>query len=202
MKMKKLLLTLGCLAAMTCVAEATDTQTVPDARQWTLSRSWSNGFDALPDVSTDLEEFRSQYERNREQWDAMFEGLAANDLTALPAGKHPIEGSNLTVSIQDSKNEPLEKRKTESHRDHIDFQYVVKGTEGFVLLDHESSTPSGDYKPDVQRYTYDVSKAMKFNSTPGRFILFFPSDWHIAKVATGGQSEEIRVVVVKLDYVH
>lgn len=44
-------------------------------------------------------------------------------------GKHPIEGTSLVVSVEDSKNEPLEKRTSESHRKHIDLQYVVKGTE-------------------------------------------------------------------------
>lgn len=50
-------------------------------------------------------------------------------------------------------------------------------------------------------YTYEVEKTMFIDSTPGRFFLFFPSDWHIAKVQTEKESQEIRVVVIKLDYV-
>ena len=170
---------------------------------WTLSRSWSNGFDALPDVSTNLDEFRSQYLKNQTQWDATFNWLATHDLTTVEKGKYPIEGTSLTVSVEDSENQPLAKRSSESHYNHIDFQYVVKGTERFGILDHDSSTANCEYNPtkDVIHYDYDVEKTMFIDSTPKRFLLFFPCDWHIAKVATDEDSQVIRVIVVKLDYV-
>lgn len=172
-----------------------------EALQWTLGRQWSNGFNALPDMCVNLMEFQSQYEKNQAQWDTMFQWLATHDLTTMPAGKHPIEGTSMVVSIEDTKNQPLEKRKSESHYNHIDFQYVVKGTEGFGLLDHASSTPNCEWKPDVIHYDYDAQKAMIVDSTPERFFLFFPSDWHIAKIAPANGCEDIRVVVVKLDYI-
>ena len=170
---------------------------------WTLSRTWSSGFDALPDVCTNLDEFRSQYQKNQAQWDAMFNWLATHDLTTVEKGKHPIEGTTLTVSVEDSENQPLEKRSSESHYHHIDFQYVVKGTERFALLDHESSPANCEYNAtkDVIHYDFDVEKTMFIDSTPKRFLLFFPSDWHIAKIATDEDSQVIRVIVVKLDYV-
>jgi YhcH/YjgK/YiaL family protein len=185
------------VASMNFIAKADS----PDARQWTLSRSWTSGFDALPDVCVNLDEFQSQYTKNQAQWDAAFQWLATHDLTTVPAGKHPIEGTTLVVSVEDSENQPLEKRKSESHYHHIDFQYVVKGTERFGILDHATSTPNCDYKPDVIRYDYDRSKLQLVDSTPNRFILFFPSDWHIAKIATDKDDQTIRVIVIKLDYV-
>jgi YhcH/YjgK/YiaL family protein len=185
------------VASMNFIAKADS----PDARQWTLSRSWTSGFDALPDVCVNLDEFQSQYTKNQAQWDAAFQWLATHDLTTVPAGKHPIEGTTLVVSVEDSENQPLEKRKSESHYHHIDFQYVVKGTERFGILDHATSTPNCDYKPDVIRYDYDRSKLQLIDSTPNRFILFFPGDWHIAKIATDKDDQTIRVIVIKLDYV-
>ncbi len=172
-----------------------------NALQWTLSRNWSNGFNALPDICTNLQEFQSQYNKNQAQWDAMFKWLAGHDLQTIPAGRHPIEGTSLVVSVEDSENGALETRASESHYHHIDFQYVVKGTERFGLLDHDSSYPNCAYKPDVLHYDYDAKKAHFIDSTPERFFLFFPSDWHIAKVATDKDSQQIRVIVVKLDYV-
>ncbi len=173
-----------------------------DALTWTLGRSWSHGFNALPDVCTNLNEFQSQYFKNQAQWDAMFQWLSAHDLLALPAGKHPIENTTLVVSVEDSENGPLDTRSSESHYHHIDFQYVVNGTERFALIDHATSYPNCAYKPDVIHYDYDVQKATFIDSTPERFFLFFPGDWHIAKVATDQDSQKIRVIVVKLDYVN
>lgn len=168
---------------------------------WMLKKEWSNGFKALPDVSTNLKEFHSQYYKNKKQWDAVFAWLANTDLLNIPAGKHPIPETELTANIEDSSNQPINKRGTESHYHHIDLQYVVKGTERFALLDHETSYPNRAYKPDIIGYSYDASKAMFIDSTPERFFLFFPSDWHIAKIQTDKKDQNIRVVVIKLDYV-
>ena len=98
------------------------------------------------------------------------------------------------------RNEPLEKRRSESHNRHIDFQYVVKGTERFGVIDHYSSTPNCKYRPDVIHYDYTPQKARFYDSNPGVFFIFFPRDWHIAKVATDGEDQTIRVIVIKVDY--
>ena len=172
-----------------------------DYTYWMLQREWSNGFRALPDVSTNLKEFHSQYYKNKRQWDSVFKWLANTDLLSIPAGKHSIPGTDLQANVEDSSNQPLEKRGTESHYHHIDLQYVVKGTERFALLDHDSSYPNRAYKPDIIGYSYDASKAMFIDSTPERFFLFFPSDWHIAKICTDKDNQDIRVIVIKLDYI-
>ena len=107
----------------------------------------------------------------------------------------------MVVSVEDSRNEALEKRRSESHYHHIDFQYVVKGTERFGIIEHLTSKPNCEYKPDVIHYDYEVGKARFYDSTPDKFFLFFPSDWHIAKVKTELEDQDIRVIVVKLDYI-
>ena len=103
--------------------------------------------------------------------------------------------------VYHSTNDPLEKRGTESHRTHIDMQYVVKGCERFGIIDHLTSKPNCPYKPDFIGYDYDPTKARFYDSTPDRFFLFFPEDWHIAKIATDKEDQNIRVIVVKLDFV-
>ena len=108
--------------------------------------------------------------------------------------------SRSVVSVEDSKNEPLEKRRSESHNKHIDFQFVVKGTERFGVIDHYTSTPNCKYRPDVIHYDYAPQKARFYDSNPGEFFIFFPRDWHIAKVATDGEDQTIRVIVIKVDY--
>ena len=156
------------------------------AKRWAKCGKWRKGFDkARPDRTVNLVDFQRQYERNQEQWDALFAWLESHDLTALP-----------------DTNKPLAERNTESHRKNIDFQYVVSGTEGFALLDHESSTVSKPYdeKKDVVRYAYDKGKTHFFTNTRGCFNIFFPGDWHIAKVDQKGCDGPFRVVVVKVNY--
>ncbi|MDE6560400.1 MAG: YhcH/YjgK/YiaL family protein [Muribaculaceae bacterium] len=172
------------------------------ATGWMASGAWRNGFEkAFPHEAVNAIDFYEQYSKNKEQWNAMFRWLEETDLLAIPGGKHPIEGTSLVVSVEDSKNGPLEKRQSESHRKKIDFQYAVKGTERFGIIDHETSTPNCEYKPDVIHYDYDQSKAKFYDSTPDKFFLFFPEDWHIAKINNDTDDQDIRVIVVKIDYI-
>ena len=175
-----------------------------DACKWMKKGEWANGFKkAKAHKTLNVNEFYCQYQKNTEQWETLFRWLRDTDLFTIPKGKHPIPGSTLVASVEDSENSPLEKRNTESHRKKIDFMIVVKGTEGFALLDHESSTVSQPYndKKDVMRYNYVKEKANFFNVKSGQFVIFFPSDWHIAKVQTKKKDQTIRVIVVKMDYV-
>lgn len=198
----------ACLACLS-LAVAAQTYTRPaskaeqrTAQHWMKAGGWCHGFTAAkPHQSVNAAEFMAQYRRNTAQWQAAFKWLAATDLTALPAGRHPIPGSTLTASVEDSENAPLERCMSESHREHIDLQYVVGGTERFGIIEHESSTPNCAYTPDVIHYDFDAARTRFYDSRPDRFFLFFPDDWHIAKVATGKGSQKIRVVVIKIDYV-
>ena len=174
---------------------------IKEAKAWAESGIWRNGFDkAKPHSSVNLVDFYLQYQKNPQQWQALFDYLAKTDLLSIPKGKHKIPDSDLVVSVEDSKNEPLEKRRSESHHKHIDFQYVVKGTERFGVIAHYSSSPNCKYRPDVIHYDYDRQKARFYDSNPGEFFIFFPRDWHIAKVATDGEDQTIRVIVIKVDY--
>jgi YhcH/YjgK/YiaL family protein len=173
-------------------------------RQWMKKREWTEGFSkAKAHRTVDVSEFYSQYHKNKDQWQTLFRWLRDTDLTAIPKGKHPIANSTLVASVEDSENSPLEKRNTESHRKKIDFQLVVSGIEGFALLDHESSSISQPYddKKDVVRYNYVREKTNFFDVGAGHFVIFFPSDWHIAKVQTKRKEQRFRVIVVKMDYV-
>lgn len=174
------------------------------AAAWMQSGEWRNGFvAATPHASVNATEFYLQYQKNPEQWKALFEWLSRTDLLQLPKGRNPIPGTTLVASVEDDQNRPLDQCRSESHNHHIDFQYVVKGVERFGVIDHYTSKPNCAYRPDVIHYDYEVAKARFYDSNPREFFLFFPGDWHIAKVRTPRQKDQnIRVVVVKVDYIN
>lgn len=179
-----------------------DRRLVKESARWLASGEWQNGFTkARPHSTVNAMVFREQYQKNPEQWKALFRWLAETDLLTVSAGKHPIEGTSLVASVEDSKNGPLEKRNSESHYHHIDFQYVVKGTERFGIIDHVTSVPKDQYKPDVTHYNYDAKLARFYDSTPDEFFIFFPCDWHIAKINNDTDNQDIRVIVIKVDYI-
>lgn len=199
-------------AALLCLPALAQTYTTPYSRaeqkkatRWVKKGTWRNGFKkASPDKTVNAADFRRQYERNPEQWKALFRWLQNTDLMALSAGQHAIAGTGLTASVQDDVNKPLSQCGSESHRKKIDVQYVVSGTEGFAVLEHESSTPRAPYneKWDVINYNYTPERLRLFTNRQGHFNIFFPGDWHIAKVQTGNAlgDKKFRVIVIKVDY--
>lgn len=171
-------------------------------KKWVKGGQWRNGFKGNPDKNVNLEEFYSQYHKNQAQWDAAFKWLASTDLLNAKAGKTTIPGTSIVASVQDGKNLPLKGHWTESHRRKIDFMYVVKGIEGFGLLDHTTSKPNCDYneKKDVIHYDFDETKLNRFAVHAGNFIICFPSDWHMPLLETKYKDQSFRVMVLKIDY--
>lgn len=176
------------------------------AEKWVKKGEWRNGFTkASPAPTVNLVEFYIQYQRNPKQWQALFKWLQDTDLLTIPAGRTPIPGTTLTVSVEDgdnwcSQDNLREGKGSESHYQKIDFMYVVSGTEGFCRLDHETSRPLADYKPDRLEYAFEYDRLQQFTSIPGTFNIMFPCDWHVAKVKTTADSQRLRVLVIKVNY--
>lgn len=175
------------------------------AAKWMKKGEWKNGFTkAVPAPTVNVTEFYIQYHKNPQQWKALFEWLENTDLLTIPGGRQTIPGTSLTVSVEDSENwcsdaDLKDGKGSESHWEKIDFMYVVKGKEGFCRLDHETSTPKAPYKPDCLEYIFDSNRLQRFESIEGTFNIFFPCDWHIAKVKTSEDSQKLRVLVVKMN---
>lgn len=180
-----------------------DRSLVKKANWWLHTRkNWRGPFmKANAHKSVNAVEFYDQYEKNPEQWKALFKWLQYNDLLTIDAGKYTIESANLVISVEDTTNEELAKRQSESHYHTVDFQYVVSGTERFGIIDHYTSKPNCAYRKDVIHYDYDLEKTKFYDSTPDKFFIFFPCDWHIAKVKNDTDDQKIRVIVAKLNYV-
>jgi len=197
-----MLLPMGLRAQSVYTRQCDDVRLTAKAQKWVDNGKWRKGFDkASAHYTVNAVDFYEQYQKNPQQWEPMFRWLQETDLLALPKGKHPIPGTSLTASVEDSQNGALEKRQSESHYQHIDFQWVVRGTERFGIIEHTTSKPNCKWRPDVIHYDYELERARFFDSKPSEFFIFFPGDWHIAKVATELPDQTIRVIVVKLDYV-
>lgn len=82
----------------------------------------------------------------------------------------------------------------------LSADFRVKGTERFGIIDHYTSIPNSKYRPDVIHYDYQVEKSRFYDSNPNEFFIFFPRDWHIAKVENDTNDQQIRVIVIKVDY--
>lgn len=68
---------------------------VKAAQKWYKKGKWRNGFKkADAHSSVNLVDFYLQYQKNPEQWKALFDFLAKTDLFTISKDKHPIPGSD------------------------------------------------------------------------------------------------------------
>ncbi len=179
---------------------STDPATWSDEKinSWFEKGEWLNGWTVTPDGSINKKEFAKSYFKNKERWDKAFTFLKNSDLKTLEIKRHDIDGDNLYAPISEYLTKNEEDAKFEAHKNYIDIQYVISGTEQMSVAPlsalAEVLTPY-DATKDVEFMT--VSNASHFTATPDRFFIFFPSDIHRPSVKIG-ENSQVRKVVVKV----
>lgn len=125
-----------------------------------------------------------------------FEWLIGNDLTALTDGRYEIDGDKIYANIQ--TYEPKFDAKYEAHRNYIDIQYAVEGSElvGVVDIDNCKTSEVYDVKRDIEfldnQCEDDYQKLNK-----GEFLVLFPTDAHKPSIFDE-VSKKVKKVVVKV----
>lgn len=209
MKLKHLLYAVCALALLSsccshkCRRSSAAQSSAADAvtdEAWYAAGSWRHGFTPQGFDGLDVAEFHAQYLKNPAMYDSIFSWLASIDPVAIPAGKSVMTWSHALANVQDLELRPTEKCKIEQHRDHIDLQWDVTGTERYGLVrDTSLLEPINNYKVDVQNFKCSTD-FRRIDSAPDRFFLFFPTDFHQAcEIAT--QPETVRKIVVKIEYI-
>lgn len=123
------------------------------------------------------------------------EFLKSRDLHAMEIGKTELKGKDLFVNIAQTTPKTKEDAKLETHRDFIDIQVPLSGTE---IMGY---TAACDCIP--ANATYNAEKDITFFEglaetyvavKPGMFAIFFPQDGH----APGITQDGVKKVIVKV----
>jgi YhcH/YjgK/YiaL family protein len=123
-----------------------------------------------------------------------FDYLGEADLRGA-LGTFTIDGDRLYAMIQEYETIPAAHGCWEAHRRYIDLQYVVDGSEriGYAHLDRLAA---GTYDPE--RDFLPLRGAGDFLTlNPGDFMLLFPEDAHLPRIAVAAPAP-VRKVVVKI----
>lgn len=137
------------------------------------------------------------YKRVHERFPAAFEALKKLIAEDADPGNYEIDGKNIYAMVLEYETEPEEKKSFEIHKDYIDIQYIISGSElmGYESLD--KLAPTGDYKPDIQFFT----KSKDFDRVIlnfGELAVFFPYEAHAPGIAVDNSSALIKKIVVKV----
>lgn len=109
-------------------------------------------------------------------------------------GRYELDGDKVFALVQRYQTKPLAEGKWESHRKHIDVQFVVSGVEriGWTPISRLTLTEPYDETKDIAFYKGNGD----FVTVPeGSFVILFPEDAHMPGIAVDEPSPVTKVVV-------
>ena len=141
----------------------------------------------------------AKYSSLHDRFEAAFAFIREATEKQLPVGKYEIDGKALYASVQEYTPKAPEQGKFEAHRNYIDIQYIISGTEVMGDMDIAKAASKSEYNPekDVEFY-HDNDKAGYSVVESGEFCIFFPHDVHKPGLAYNGDTGTVRKIVVKV----
>lgn len=140
----------------------------------------------------------ARYASMSENFRRAFEYLSCTDLSALPAGRHEIDGDRVYIMVQDAALKPWNEGRWEAHRIYADIQTVIEGCERIGYASVEDAPVDSPYAPESDLLFY---KEMEGNSAivrAGEMMVLFPSDAHRPCMQPAEGVSAVRKAVVKV----
>lgn len=120
--------------------------------------------------------------------------LKSHDLNALEVGKTELS-KDLLVNVALTKPKAKEDAKLETHRDFIDIQIPLSGTEimGYTAaVDCNPADAAYNAEKDITFFEGEAESYIAVK--PGMFAIFFPQDGHAPGITPDG----VKKVIVKV----
>jgi biofilm protein TabA len=147
---------------------------------------------------------RMQHWRERmkgEAWRKAFEAIETLTPDA-PDGRTAIAGDDIYMIVMGYETKPPETNdgNLENHRNYVDIQVTLDGSERIEWFPAETLTPKLPYNPDkdAQYYHRPGAGVAAIDSKPGTFVVLFPEDGHLAKMRAPFGDTSCKKVVVKV----
>ena len=139
--------------------------------------------------------YYGMHPRFREAFDFIKKAMTEN----LAVGKYEIDGRELWASVQEYTSKTPDVAKAEAHKNYIDIQFIVSGTEVIEGFDISKATPKSEYNDvkDVMFYE-DYADAGKGILNENEYGIFFPHDVHKPGMCLGGAQATVKKIVVKV----
>lgn len=126
-----------------------------------------------------------QYEAISKGIQQAFEYARNNDLSALDLGNYEIDGDNVYVMILGYEPKTIEDNRCEAHKNHLDIQYVIEGTEQMGYGPVDTMEVVVPYDSVKDRYFVGFTgETLTYEA--GMFAIFFPQDAHMPGIKVEG----------------
>lgn len=124
------------------------------------------------------------------------EFINSTNFETLSVGKHIIDGDKIYAAVSEYQPKAIEECKPEAHKQYIDIQMVVSGSEfiGYLPLTNQEPSIAYNNEKDIMFF---ANKCDLISLKPGLFAIFFPQDIHQPCISDG-ISSSVKKVVIKI----
>ncbi len=124
-----------------------------------------------------------------------FEFLKSHDLDTLETGKIELKGKDLFINVAHTNPKAKQDAKLETHREYIDIQIPLSGTEIMGYTATADCAPAdAAYNAEKDITFFDGQAENYLKVKPGMFAIFFPQDGHAPGITPDG----VKKVIVKV----
>jgi YhcH/YjgK/YiaL family protein len=147
-------------------------------------------------IVTDLEHIAARINMTPAMQKAI-DYLCRNRGRKLPEGKVEIDGKRVIASIQAYETIVTDVPNMEAHRQYIDFQFILSGTEviAWSPLERMTVTQPYDQTKDICFGTVPADAVTPIYLRTGQLAVFYPEDAHGPKLAAGKPAAVNKIVV-------
>jgi len=125
--------------------------------------------------------------------------IQAGGWESLPDGKLEIESEKVFALVQHYDSRMPENCRFETHRNYIDIQMLVSGTELVEVRPAVGLAVKEPYKPDIEFYAApEPGSVHSILLSPGTAAILFPEDAHRPCIAKGGLPGPVHKIVLKV----
>ena len=110
-------------------------------------------------------------------------------------GKHIIDSDNIFAISNEYKTKNKNDSKIEAHKQYIDIQYIVEGTELIGYSPLRKQTIYTEYNNETDLMFFQEPPSSYLEITKGMFAVFFPEDLHMPGIFRNSPVTAKKVVV-------
>ena len=126
--------------------------------------------------------------------DTAIQFISTHDLNELPLGKTTIDGDRVYINVMETKAQPIEERKYEVHKNYMDIQIDLIGTERVDTGDYHQVTLE-DYHPENDVAAASSEDLAQCILGPGNFIICMAREPHKPNIAVSDDTFLKKAVV-------
>lgn len=140
-----------------------------------------------------------RYEVLHKSFKKAFDFIRESDLESMEIGRYEIDGDNIFALVQGYTSQAVEEKRFEAHRNYIDIQYMISGSEMMGYTTPGYLTVTSEYNPDKDIEFYSHTGFTECELDAGSFAVFFPEDPHMPGCSISGKEvEEVKKLVLKI----